>query len=218
MTLSASQPYTRSEAVPQLVAATGGSLLVGLLYLIMPPHLVVGPNWLALALVVAFSAPALGFLFFAEPGPRHHFIRPFTLTLLVLLTATLVASIILLVVKLAFIQRGLDLLKPAVLLWIINILVFAIWYWEVDGNGPAGRHKLAHEAADFLFPQQNGGNKRHWVPGFLDYLFLAFCTATALSPADTVPLTPRAKMLMMSESIGSMLILVMLIARSINII
>ncbi|MDE3231027.1 MAG: hypothetical protein KGO05_14200, partial [Chloroflexota bacterium] len=69
----------------------------------------------------------------------------------------------------------------------------------------------------FLFPQQQGGNKTGWRAGFVDYLFLAFCSATALSPADTDPLTRRAKLLMMIEAITSMLVLVLLLARFVNI-
>lgn len=218
MTTSPKAPISRTEAVPQLVAATGGAVMVGVLFLIMPGELIVGANWLPLAVVIILSVPALGLLFFSESGAVHRLIRPFTLTLLGLLTLALIASLILLIHGLQVITRGADLLKPAALLWAINVVIFAIWYWEVDGDGPIGRHRRRHEAADFQFPQQAGGNTTQWVPAYIDYLFLAFCTATALSPADTLPLTRRVKLLMMAESIGSMLILVMLIARSINII
>ncbi|MBA3823849.1 MAG: hypothetical protein H0X24_08105 [Ktedonobacterales bacterium] len=214
------KPISRSESLPQLVAALGGSLMVALLYLIMPRELIVGPNWLALAAVIILAVPALSLLLFSESGIEHRLIRPFTLTILSLLTLALITSLALLIHELVVITpgAGLDLLKPAVLLWASNVVIFAIWYWEVDGGGFIGRHHRRHEAADFRFPQQDGGNTTHWVPGYIDYLFLAFSTATAFSPADTVPLTRRAKLLMMGESIGSMVILVMLIARSINII
>ena len=77
--------------------------------------------------------------------------------------------------------------------------------------------QAGHEAADFQFPQQLGGNTSGWAPDFIDYLFLAFCSATALSPADTMPLTRAAKLLMMCEAIISLLIIVLLVARAVNI-
>jgi hypothetical protein len=204
--------------IPQLLAASIGALMVGGLYLALPNKLTFGPNWLVLAAGIVLLAPALFIVVGTEHGPAHQWVRRFTLGLLFILTAALVGSLALLIQNLAFIARGLDLLKPAVLLWSCNVLVFAIWYWETDGDGPIHRRKHHHEASDFLFPQQVGGNKTSWVPGFVDYLFLAFCSATALSPADTMPLSRRAKLLMMAEAMISMLILVLLISRSVNII
>ena len=95
--------------------------------------------------------------------------------------------------------------------------MFATWYWEIDGGGPRKRLIAGHQAADFQFPQQIGGNTSGWAPGFIDYLFLAFCSATALSPADTMPLARRAKLLMMGEALISLLILFLLVARAVNI-
>ncbi len=110
------------------------------------------------------------------------------------------------------------LLRSAALLWGFNILVFALWYWEIDGGGPYKRHLAGHQATDFMFPQQADGNKTGWVSHFFDYLFLAFTGATALSPADTYPLTPLAKALMMMEAVLSMTIIVLLAARAVNIL
>jgi hypothetical protein len=114
-------------------------------------------------------------------------------------------------------QAGI-LLHDAALLWVSNIIVFALWYWELDGGGPFKRHHAGHKAADFMFPQQADGNTQGWVPYFVDYLFLAFTGATALSPADTFPLSRLAKALMMMEAVFSLIILVVLAARAINIL
>src|SRR6266581_4758280 len=84
------------------------------------------------------------------------------------------------------------------------------------GGGPWKRHLSGHQAADFLFPQQVSGNS--WVPHFLDYLFLAFTGATALSPADTFPLSRLAKALMMIEAILSLTVVTVLAARAVNIL
>lgn len=113
---------------------------------------------------------------------------------------------------------ALALLQTAVLLWVANVLVFALWYWEVDGGGPKKRHRHGHRAADFMFPQQADGNTSGWVPHFLDYLFVAFTGATALSPTDTYPLTRVAKGLMMVEALNAIVILAIIIGRIVNIL
>jgi uncharacterized membrane protein len=124
----------------------------------------------------------------------------------------------LLIITLAIDKNAVTLLREATVLWCINILVFALWYWELDGGGPLERHQCGHQAADFLFPQQANGNPQQWVPHFLDYLFLAFTTATAFSPTDTMPLTRTAKASMMIEAILALTILVLLAARAVNIL
>jgi hypothetical protein len=110
------------------------------------------------------------------------------------------------------------LLGSAAVLWSVNILVFALWYWEIDGGGPAKRHQSGHQAADFMFPQQVNGNDGSWAPHFLDYLFVAFTGATALSPTDTFPLTRPAKTLMMIEALLSLTVIGLLAARAVNIL
>src|SRR5205814_5793216 len=98
------------------------------------------------------------------------------------------------------------LLRSALLLWCSNVLIFGLWYWQIDGGGPVKRHQPGSQAADFLFPQQEDGNPTGWIPHFLDYLFLAFTGATALGPADISPLTQRAKALMMIEVLLCLLV------------
>jgi uncharacterized membrane protein len=109
-------------------------------------------------------------------------------------------------------------LRDAALLWVINVVTFAVWYWEVDGGGPAQRRREGYVSEDFLFPQMNFGNKtaHNWSPGFLDYLFLAFNTSTAFSPTDTAFLSQRVKLLMMVQALLSLVILAVLVSRAIN--
>ncbi|HEV2458575.1 MAG TPA: hypothetical protein VGS80_09435 [Ktedonobacterales bacterium] len=211
----------RKDELPdlaQLVIATVGALMVGVLYIAMPQRLIVGPNWLLLLLEALLLAPALVSVFFRQRPLPYRLGRTLAVLLLAVLTAALIGSVALMVAILPSMQRGPELLKPAGLLWVSNILVFAMWYWETDGNGPKARLRRGHKAVDFQFPQQLGGNPTGWRSGFVDYLFLAFCTATALSPADTMPLTRRAKVLMMLEAVVSLLVLILLVARSVNII
>jgi uncharacterized membrane protein len=110
-----------------------------------------------------------------------------------------------------------SLLRSAAALWITNILVFALWYWRLDAGGPNQRDlRSHHHEGAFLFPQMT---MRHgtWSPQFVDYLFLAFNTSTALSPADTQALSRWAKLLMMAQALISLTIIVLLVARSVNI-
>jgi hypothetical protein len=198
-------------------AALLGALLVGLLYAILPQKFSLGPSWVPLAVEIVVAIPIV-FSLLTKRKITFRIHRTLTLIMLGLVTAILAAGIISLIVALPGIQSGRTLLEPAVSLWCANILVFALWYWEVDGGGPLKRHKSGHKAADFMFPQQVDGNSSGWVPLFVDYLFLAFTGATALSPADTYPLSRPAKGLMMVEAVLSMMIIVLLIGRAVNIV
>ena len=190
-------------------------VLIGIIYAALPSHLrVIEPNWLLLVIEAVLILPIL--LIYRRLS--HTTIRLLALILLGVITLALAAGITLLVVTLPKNSQGLVLLRSAVLLWIFNVLVFGLWYFEIDGGGPYQRHLSKHQAADFMFPQQVDGNTTGWVPLFVDYLFLAFPGATALSPADTFPLTRKAKALMMIEAIFSLAIIVLLAARAVNIL
>lgn len=204
---------------PQFLLETVAALAIGVAFLGLPPILTVGPTWLPLALSVAVLVPLFVVALFRTPN--HRIARMLRAGLQVVLTAALLSSVVLLVIHLpsrdfqSTLAAG-GLLRAGALLWISNILIFAVWYWEIDGDGPVHRHQRGHPAIDFMFPQQATG--RPFAPGFVDYLFLAFGFATALSPADTAPLTPRAKLLMMAEALISITIIALLVARSVNIL
>ena len=108
----------------------------------------------------------------------------------------------------------------AVTIWIDNIIIFALTYWLIDGGGPHARTSGATAYSDFDFPAYEDPGKvpAHWLPGLVDYLFLGFTTATAFSPTEAQPLTPRAKLLMMAESTISLATIAIVAARAINII
>lgn len=200
----------------QFGVATAAALLIGALYLELPQELLVGPRWLLLAIELALLAPAV-VARIVDYHLSHRVSRWLAYGLLAALTLQLVISLTKLLQNLPGLSPHV-LLLSGVLLWAANVLVFANWYWETDGDGPVSRHHRNHEPVDFRFTQQEGGAPRDWRPGFIDYLFLAFCTATALSPADTLPLTRRAKVLMMLEAIISMVVIVLLLARFVNIV
>jgi hypothetical protein len=198
-------------------AALIGILATGVLYALLPQRLRIGPSWLLLAIEVVALLP-LVFILLTREDFSQSAIRIYIMILLGVVTLALAVSILLLVISLPTNRHATDLLGSAAVLWSVNILVFALWYWEIDGGGPAKRHQSGHQAADFMFPQQVNGNDGSWAPHFLDYLFVAFTGSTALSPADTFPLTRPAKTLMMIEAILSLTIIVLLAARAVNIL
>jgi uncharacterized membrane protein len=211
--------------IPQLLVATVGALLVGILYLALPKQLIVGPVWLLLVIETLLLAPSFVAIAFWGRRLPYRVARGLALALSTILTLALAVSVLLLIIHLTITPSphqppltGSDLLKSGAVLWACNVLVFAVWYWEIDGNGPHARVLARHQAQDFRFPQQEEGNPTGWAPGFIDYLFVGFCSATALSPADTMPLTQRAKLMTMAEAVLSLLIIVLLVARSVNIL
>jgi uncharacterized membrane protein len=211
---TASNDKTEEVVVPGVTAFIG-ILVTGLLYLVLPANLVIGPNWLLLVIEMVFVVP-LAIDFLTAWNLSHAVRRMLVLVPLTVSTLALTVGVALLILSLPTDTHATNLLRTGALLWIFNILVFALWYWEVDGEGPWKRHLAGHRAADFLFPQQASGER--WAPHFLDYLYLAFTCATALSPADTYPLTRMAKMLMMCEALLSLIIAAILIARAVNIL
>ena len=104
-------------------------------------------------------------------------------------------------------------------LWATNVIAFALWYWSIDRGGPAGMGD--DETSDFLFPQmaQHAASLgKDWSPGFVDYLFVSFTNAAAFSPTDTLPLTQRAKLLMMVQAGISIITLAIVASRAVNIL
>jgi hypothetical protein len=185
--------------------------------LFLPERLRIGPNWLLLVIEVVALLPLVVSML-TRRRFSHFTLRVYALVLLGIVTLALAVSITLLIITLPTYKQATNLLGSAAILWISNIIVFALWYWEIDGGGPVKRHQSGHQAADFMFPQQADGNRGSWAPHFLDYVFLAFTGATALSPADTFPMTRSAKTLMMIEALLSLTIIVLLAARAVNIL
>jgi hypothetical protein len=112
-----------------------------------------------------------------------------------------------------------DLLQAGSIIWVGNILAFALLYWELDGGGAAARAHDTRAHASFAFPQQMNPElaPAGWRPEFVDYLYLAFTNATAFSPTDAMPIAPWAKLTMMVQSLSSLAILGLVIARAVNV-
>jgi hypothetical protein len=112
-----------------------------------------------------------------------------------------------------------DLLQAGWIVWVSGILAFALLYWELDSGGAAARAHHSRSDVDFAFPQQMNPELAQvdWIPRFVDYLYLAFTHATAFSPTDTMPIAPWAKLAMMVQSVLSLAILGLVIARAVNV-
>jgi uncharacterized membrane protein len=117
-------------------------------------------------------------------------------------------------------QSAAPLLLTGGGIWLTNIIVFALWYWEWDRGGPLARARGHHQFADFLFVQMQSPEAAppDWEPAFLDYLYLSFTNSTAFSPTDVMPLSRWAKMLMMVQSSVSLVTVVLVVARAVNIL
>ncbi len=187
----------------------------------LPESLSLGPRWLLAASFVILALPA----WLAHTRGAEESAKLFGLMLNGVVTIALVASLVLLIRALpTHKETPLQLLQSAGSLWISNVLVFAAWYWRLDSGGAHQRERVMfHEDGAFLFPQMamhpdSTAKPDCWHPRFIDYLFLAFNTSTALSPTDTQVLSRWAKGLMMLQSLISLTIIVLLAARAVNIL
>lgn len=137
----------------------------------------------------------------------------------VVFTVGLLVNMILLLATLVdFSSTALDALAlDVILLAVTNILIFSIWYWIIDPPG-VSESPRENEPWDFLFPQRGGTipHYEEWQPRYTDYLFLAFCTSFAFSPTDTLPLSRRAKMLMLLQSTISLITLTAIAGAIVN--
>ncbi|MFC5452536.1 DUF1345 domain-containing protein [Paenibacillus aestuarii] len=189
-------------------------LIIGVMLASLPEMLTVGPSWIIPALSFFFLVP----LVYTVARGHHAFTRFFTFIIISIMTLGLISSVIFLIHTLfAHLAVASSLFRNAALLWVANIIVFTIWYWEVDQGGPIRRHTGYTQSPDFLFPQMTEG-WTDWKPSFFDYLFLAFNTNTAFSPTDTLVMSGRAKLLMMTQAAISLVILAVLAARAVNIV
>ncbi len=196
---------------------------VGGLYMALPDALTLGPSWLFPLIVLILLIPAV----VSHHTGRHRLNTIFGFAVDGVLTLELTISIILLIDALPTRQESPQaLLLSAASLWTTNILVFALWYWRLDAGGPHQRDRQpGHKNGAFLFPPMTMSQAalkeaglEDWSPTFVDYLFLAFNTSTAFSPTDVPVLARWAKVLMMLQSLLSLLIVALLAARAVNIL
>lgn len=118
------------------------------------------------------------------------------------------------------VHNGRDLILTALNIYLTNLIIFALVYWEMDGGGPGKRATAENHEHDFLFPQDQNQDYRHpqWQPTFIDYLYVSATNGMAFSPTDTLPLSRRAKMLMLVQATISLVVIALVAARAVNIL
>lgn len=202
--------------------ASLAALVAALLFIPLPGAVRLYPGWLPPVLAVLLLIPLLLIQAAIHRSggwdPPHQLVRLLALVVLGLLALGEALVLARLLQQLPRINQGTLLVRSAVLIWVINVLVFALCYWELDGGGPA-RRADTDKPGDFVFPQQmNEKLNQGWSPQFLDYLFLAFNSSTAFSPTDTMVLSRPAKAFMMTQSSIALLTIGLVVGRAVNIV
>jgi hypothetical protein len=214
--------------------AAGAAILVAaVLYVSLPNPLIVGPRLVVPVLELALFVPLLvanPHRFTRETGP----LRVVSIGLVALIAVANMTALGLLVRTLVdgHAEPGRLLLLGAAQVWVTNMIAFALAFWEIDRGGPVARALEPHDQlppADFRFPQDEDDDAiaevaarssavSDWSPGFVDYLYLSVTNSSAFSPTDTMPLSHRAKMLMAIQSLSAMVLMVIVIARGVNVL
>ena len=190
------------------------------LYFVLPNRLVVGPRWLLPVLIVLPLIPL------SARKNRHaneaHWVRVLTLTLIAAMTLANVISMGLLVHHLlrSNVTAGRSLIYSAIAVWITNVIVYGLWFWEIDRGGPHRRSTGEMIYPDIQFPQMENPKLApdNWRPRFTDYLYTSFANGTSFAPADAMPLSLQAKSLFVAESVVSLVTIAIVAARAVNIL
>jgi len=189
----------------------------------LPARIRLMPHWLSLTLTAVLLLPMVGVLV-SRGGLRWLRLERWSTLAFCAFAETMVLlslrHIIAEMLKSPAVFTGRQLLASSVTAWATNVVAFSVVYWQLDRGGPEARANRLGKKAEWAFPQASGSDAEalEWLPTSADYLFLSYCTATAFSPTDVLPVTVRAKMLMMVESTLSLITLVIVASRAINIL
>jgi hypothetical protein len=210
------KPEPRWQALLAFVA-------VGGIYLALPRSLIVGPAWLLPTLIFVLLVPTV----ITHRTGRRSLNRILGMVISATITLALIGSVALLVVALPSHKEGpLRLLGSGAALWVTNVLVFALWYWRLDGGGPTVRHERREFGSrSFLFPQMQIEKTERgrfactgWRPRFADYLFVAFTQSSTFGPTDAPLLARWSKILAMIQIFISLSIVILLISRAVGVL
>jgi hypothetical protein len=210
------KPEPRWQALLAFIA-------VGGIYLALPRSLIVGPTWLLPTLILVLLVPTV----VSHRTGKRSLNRALGLLINAIITLALIGSVGLLVKALPTHQEEpLRLLGSGGLLWLTNVMVFALWYWRLDGGGPTVRHQeKKFGSTSFLFPQMQVPHDEraqfacaHWRPRFVDYLFVAFTQSSTFGPTDAPLLARWAKILAMIQVFISLSIVILLISRAVGVL
>ena len=196
---------------------------VGGIYLALPRSLIIGPIWLLPTLIAVLLIPTV----MSHRTGKRGFNRFLGIAINGLITIALIGSVGLLVRSLpSHSGDPLRLLYSGGLLWLTNVIVFALWYWRLDGGGPTRRHEeKKFGSKSFLFPQMQITHDERgqfacakWRPIFVDYLFIAFTQSSTFGPTDAPLLARWAKVLAMIQVFISLSIVILLISRAVGVL
>jgi uncharacterized membrane protein len=210
---------TRGES--RVAVSITMAVAIGLM-LALPARVANHPQWL----IPALAALLLVGILIANPARLDRpsqALRIADLVLIGVLTGANVASAARLVNDLVHaqgIRNPTRLLLTGAAIWLTNMIVFAFWYWEFDSGGPVVRALNPRPHPDFLFPQMTSPDVTpdHWEPTFVDYLYTSFTNATAFSPTDVLPMSRWVKLTMLVQSVVSLVVVALVIARAVNIL
>jgi hypothetical protein len=199
-------------------------VVVAGLHVALPATYRVQPAWLFPTVVLVLLAA----LIIGDPGRidrQRAWLRILTGAVIAVITLANLLGAARLVVEIltnnkVFANHPGGLLAAGAVIWATNVIAFGLWYWDLDRGGAAARAHRPYDNPAFIFPEMQNAEyvSATWVPRFVDYLALAFWTATAISPSDTSAIRPWAKMLMMLEASGSVVLAALVIARAINVL
>ena len=212
------------RALDRITPFWGPQLVVGcaiLIDLALPDKLTLGPPWL-LPAIEGVLLVGLAMASSQEEMRDHPRRRQVAIGLIGLVSLVNLFSLVELAHYLLHGGRagGRELIYSGVVLWVTNVLLFGLWYWELDRGGPRAREAVRDIPPDFLFPQMADERwaPEGWMPRLVDYLYTSLTNATAFSPTDTMPLTPTAKWLMSAQSVASLVTVGLVVARAVNIL
>ncbi len=190
------------------------------LYVVLPHRLVVGPRWLLPILIVLPLIP-LSMRRHRQPSEAPS-VRRLTLFLIAVITLANVVSMALLVHELlnTNVSQGRNLIYSAIAVWLTNVIVYGLWFWEIDRGGPHLRAGSSAGWPDIQFPQMENPSLSPptWRPRFIDYLYTSFANGSSFAPADAMPLSARAKVLFAGEALVSLVTVAVVAARAVNIL
>lgn len=199
-------------------------IATGALRMLLPPELRDhDARWLFLALLIAM----LAVLVIGDPGRIDRdkkWLRVTTDVMISIITAVNVSAAFRLTVAIVDVDKFTNdarlLLASGFAIWVTNVIVFGLWFWDLDRGGAAARARGTGPSPAFLFPEMTNPNfvPEGWYPKFVDYLHLSFSTATAFSPTDVSAVKPWAKIVMMCEDAVSLTVSILVIARAVNIL
>jgi uncharacterized membrane protein len=184
----------------------------------LPGDLILGGGWIrwiipalvAVLIVISAVSPV-------EETDRRRRIGVTVAALVTLANAGAIGELVYGIVSEAGFE-GKYLIVAALQVWFTNMIVFAVWFWEIDGGGPRHRALAPPGPHEYLFAQYTLPEPWTWRPAFWDYLYVSFTNSVSFAPADVLPLRHRMKLLMAMESLLSLMVILIIAARAISIL